>query len=166
MLEHTVLIAGPIGAGKTTAIELLGNAGRVEAGARDRSDAQVDYGEIALGADELVRLYGVPGGKRFDFMVVAQEQRAFLGLILVRNDSPDPVGDLVALLEEFRELLDRRAVVIGVTHRDIAPEPPRTDYQRVIDERHPGVVVPLFAVYARDRDQLRALLSALPVNRA
>ncbi len=167
MLEHIVLVAGPMGAGKTTAIGVLGDAERVvrDAGEPRHVDVDVDYGEILLSADELVRLYGVPGGKRFDFMWAALRQRATGVIVLVRNDSSDPIGDLDALLEEFHDAVDRESVVVGVTHRDVAPEPSMGDYRRIIDERHPGVGIPVLAVDARDPDQLRAVLSALVANR-
>jgi len=76
-MEHVILFAGPMGAGKSTAIATLSDievvtteAANTERHVVDKETTTValDYGEITIGDDEKVRLYGVPGQKRFDFM--------------------------------------------------------------------------------------------------
>ena len=75
MAEHVILFAGPMGAGKTTAIRTLSDievvsteAANSERNVVDKPTTTValDYGEITLGDEEKIRLYGVPGQERFD----------------------------------------------------------------------------------------------------
>ena len=77
--NHTykIIIAGPVGAGKTEAIRVLSDKGVVsteEAASDDvkkmkkTTTVAMDYGIMKLDSNEQVRLYGTPGQKRFDFM--------------------------------------------------------------------------------------------------
>jgi signal recognition particle receptor subunit beta len=49
---------------------------------------RTDYGEILIGAQEKVRLYGIPGQKRFDFMWAILKQRAEAWCLLVNSEPP------------------------------------------------------------------------------
>ncbi len=165
MSEHVILVVGPLGAGKTTAIGVLGDeAPGADREPSDRAATGIDYSEIALSANERIRLYGLPDRKRFDFMWSILKRRAVGLLVLVSNDAPDPVGDLIAHFEEFREIHERGGVVVGVTHSDLVPAPTIIEYQRVIAERYPSVLAPVFTVDARSREQLVVLLSILAAN--
>jgi len=124
----------------------------------------LDYGEIALSPTERIRLYGVPGQKRFDFMWSILRQRAVGTIVLVKNDAEDPAGDLVAFFEEFREVHDRGGVVVGITHADLAPSPTTIEYQELIAARYPGAVAPVLTVDPRSREQLVVMLSVLAAS--
>jgi hypothetical protein len=76
-IEHIILFAGPMGSGKTTAIKSLSDIPVIatEAANSDRETADkatttvaIDYGEIGVTDEEKIRLYGIPGQRRFDFM--------------------------------------------------------------------------------------------------
>jgi uncharacterized protein len=172
MAEHVILFAGPMGAGKTTAIDALSEIPTVktEAANTDRATADkdtttvaLDYGEITVDATEKVRLYGVPGQKRFDFMWTILKERARGLLLLVNNDAPDPVALLLEYLEEFRDLDERGAIVVGVSRTDIGG-PPVADYAAALAAAHPGMLVPVFSVDPRDGAQMRTLLMTLIAN--
>ena len=69
-VEHIILFAGPMGAGKTTAIQSLSDTPVIatEAANSDRETADkatttvaLDYGEIIVSDEEKIRLYGIPG---------------------------------------------------------------------------------------------------------
>ena len=71
--EYVVLAAGPMGAGKTTAIAALSEIPVVSTdavntdlarNAKATTTVALDYGEITLGDGDKVRLYGVPGQER------------------------------------------------------------------------------------------------------
>lgn len=125
--HYKIVFAGPVGAGKTTAIQTLSDIDVVstEANASDEvrklkktTTVAMDYGLMRLDNGDQVRLYGAPGQKRFDFMWDILTDNA-LGLVLVLNAAaPDPVADLRGYLEAFRGLIERTAVVVGVTHTD------------------------------------------------
>ena len=159
MREHVVLVVGAPGAGTTTAINVVSELARTE----DPSD-DLDYGEIALGPEERLRLYGAPGGKRFDFMWSILRQRAVGLVVLVRNDGPDPVAELEGALEEYRGVRERGAVVIGITHSDDVPSPTPADYERVVAAIAPEAPAPVFTLDPRRRDQLVTMLSVLAAN--
>lgn len=124
---YKIVFAGPVGSGKTTAIQTLSDIEvvRTEARASDEvarlkptTTVAMDYGLMRLGNGDSVRLYGTPGQKRFDFMWEILTENA-LGLVLLIDASAgDPLADLTTYLGEFRDFIDCTAVVVGVTHTD------------------------------------------------
>lgn len=166
--EHIVLIAGPMGAGKTTAISSISEIPvvRTEAvntdiarHAKATTTVALDYGEITLGDGDKVRLYGVPGQERFAFMWKILEKRA-LGLMLLLDDAaPDPVGDMRRFLGEFADLDHRGAMVVGITRTDLGAGAGLARYHACLAEL--GRMLPVFTLDARDRDQTRTLLGTL-----
>jgi len=173
MAEHVILFAGPMGAGKTTAIQTLSEIDVVlteaENTERDVADkptttVALDYGEITLGDDEKVRLYGVPGQRRFDFMWEILKERAIGLVLLVNNDAPDPVASVLEFLEEFGELYDRGGVVIGISRADVSATPTVADYADAIAVRRPDLVVPIFTIDARNASQMHMVLMTLILN--
>jgi signal recognition particle receptor subunit beta len=171
--EHVILFTGPMGAGKTTAIQSLSEIEvvRTEANNSERhivdkatTTVALDYGEILVGAQEKVRLYGIPGQKRFDFMWTILKERAKGMVLLVNSDAPDPIGEMIFFLDEFRELYDRGGVVVGVTRADVMPGPRLAEYSDALERTNPGLVVPVFTVDPRERDQMENVLLALIVN--
>lgn len=178
MAEHVILFAGPMGAGKTTAIRALSDIPVVstEAANSDRAQSDkdtttvaLDYGEIVLdgeGAedDAKVRLYGVPGQKRFDFMWTVLQRRAEGLALLVHNDAPDPLTRLAEFLDDFGELCGRGGVVVGVTRTDLAPTPRIREYAEALADAYPEHLIPVLPVDPRDRGDMRMLLLTLVAN--
>jgi signal recognition particle receptor subunit beta len=170
MAEHVILFAGPMGAGKTTAIQSLSEiemvsteAANTERDVIDKATTTValDYGEITLGDEEKVRLYGIPGQKRFDFMWTILKERAKGLIVLVNNDGPDPIGLTLEFLESFSELVDNGCAVIGISRRDVAPLPTPNDYYDAIAAARPGTMIPVMTVDPRNTGQMTTLLLTL-----
>lgn len=174
MSEHVVLFVGAMGAGKTTAIRSLSEIPVVstEAENSDRAiiDKQtttvaLDYGQITLGDDDMVRLYGVPGQTRFDFMWAILRERARGMVLLVAADAADVVAEALAFLDAFRELAERGAVVVGITRADVAQAAPGEDAVTRVSEalarEHPELVAPVMAVDPRDEADVRVALLSL-----
>jgi signal recognition particle receptor subunit beta len=173
MAEHVILFAGPMGAGKTTAVRALSEIEVVstEAGNTDRATVDkptttvaLDYGEILLGDDDKVRLYGVPGQRRFAFMWRILAERAKGMLLLMNNDADDPVGELLAFLHDFADLTERGGVVVGITRSDLAPTPNAATYSAALESTHPDLVIPVLTVDPRDRGHMRLALMTLIAN--
>jgi signal recognition particle receptor subunit beta len=173
MAEHVILFAGPMGAGKTTAIQSLSEIEVVKTEANnserhivDKATTTValDYGEILIGAEDKVRLYGIPGQKRFSFMWTILKKRAEGMILLVNSDAPDPIGEMTFFLEEFRELYDRGGVVIGITRSDVKEGPTVADFTDALERTNPGLVIPVFTVDPRNKGQMENVLLALVVN--
>ncbi|MBH0022686.1 ATP/GTP-binding protein [Salinibacterium sp. SWN248] len=170
MSEHVVLFAGPMGSGKTTAIRSLSEIDVVstEATNTDRETADketttvaLDYGEITIDDVTKVRLYGVPGQKRFDFMWSILAGRARGLLLLINNDAPDSVALLLEYLNNFRDLHSRGAVVIGVTKSDVSDAPSVADYSAALTAASPDQLIPVFTVDPRNAEEMRTLLLTL-----
>lgn len=166
--EYIVLIAGPMGAGKTTAIASLSEIPvvRTEAvntdlarNAKATTTVALDYGEITLGDGDKVRLYGVPGQERFDFMWKILEKRALGLMLLLDNSAADPFADLRRFLQVFAEIDARGAIVVGVTRSDIGNGPAVEGYHSQLAEI--GRMLPVFTIDARETTQMRTLLGTL-----
>jgi len=170
MPEHVILFAGPMGAGKTTAIRSLSEievvsteAVNTDLEANDKATTTValDYGEISLGPDDKVRLYGVPGQARFDFMWTILQQRAMGLIVLVNGEDPEPERHVYEHLTAFADVARRGGVVVGVTRFDRD----RSDIgDRIVATARsvvPDRPTPVFAVDAREPEQMRRLLISL-----
>jgi signal recognition particle receptor subunit beta len=173
MAEHVILFAGPMGAGKSTAIETLSEIEvvRTEAENTERdvvdkptTTVALDYGEITIGDEEKVRLYGVPGQRRFDFMWEILRERAIGMILLVNNDAPNPVELMLEFLEEFGELYARGGIVVGVSRSDVSPTPSVADYADALSAARPDALIPVFTVDARNEDHMRMVLMTLILN--
>ena len=100
---YKLVFAGPVGAGKTTAIQTLSDIEVVSTDTQATDDVRLlkntttvamDYGLMKLATGDQVRLYGTPGQQRFDFMWEILSENA-LGLVLMlKASAPDPVADL------------------------------------------------------------------------
>lgn len=170
MAEHVILFAGPMGAGKTTAIRTLSEIEVVstEAANTDRAQADkdtttvaLDYGEITVGEDDKIRLYGVPGQNRFDFMWTILQQRAMGLMLLIHADSPDPVVAVGDQLGAFIDLANRGGLVIGVTRADLGPRGLVDRIRTVASALVPERSIPVFELDARDYGQMRTMLMTL-----
>jgi uncharacterized protein len=176
--EHVILFAGPMGAGKTTAIQSLSETKVVATEAinsdRETSDkptttVALDYGTILLTGDsenddDLVRLYGIPGQRRFSFMWAILKRRATGMVLLVHNDAPKPFDAMLEFLEEFGDLYDKGGIVVGITRADVSNRPLVQDYSEIIAAVYPNRLIPVFAVDPRSRDSMRMALMSLIAN--
>lgn len=173
MAEHIILFAGPMGAGKSTAIGALSEIEVVSTEAenteRDVVDKEtttvaLDYGEITLGDEDKVRIYGLPGQRRFDFMWSILRERAVGLILLIKGDAPDPLADTRDFLSEFADLHTTGGITIGVTHTDTGQGPAIAEYSTVVDEVLEGCMIPVFAVDARSREHMQTCLISLIAN--
>lgn len=159
-----------MGAGKTTAIASLSDIPMVtteavnndpDAHVKEMTTVAMDYGQITMHDSEVVRLYGVPGQERFDFMWRIFESRAVGLMLLLDATAKNPIDDLDYFLDKFRELVRRGAVVVGITQTDIAGSKSVEPYYARLRERRQ--FMPVFEVDARNRDQMIVMLSSLVV---
>ena len=170
MNEHTILFTGTIDAGKTTAVATLLEKPPVTTDVsgqdvlRDPTGAPIgmDYGDLLLDDGDHLRLYGIPGQRRFDFMWKALADKALGLVILVDNSRPDPLADLSIYLENFSDLIRDTACVIGVGRMQEHPHP---DLDAFADRMHThGVVCPVLSTDVRDRKDVLGLMDLLLVQ--
>lgn len=166
--SYKLIIAGPVGAGKTEAIRMLSDKGVVTTEEIASDDVKhmkktttvaMDYGVMKLDTGEQVRLYGTPGQRRFDFMWEILSENA-LGLILLLNaEEKDPVEDLHYYLDSFMPLIESSALVVGVTHAENMPWDLHNRLSDALIER--GVAANVSIVDAREREQMQMLVRSL-----
>jgi signal recognition particle receptor subunit beta len=126
MKAMRLLVAGAVGAGKSTFVQTVN---KMEAVSIDRiatdeaallkqtTTVAFDFSCVALTPEITLRVYGIPGQYRFNFMWEILLQQAQLCLLLVAAHRP-------ADLEQTRQILSFMSqrsqvpLLIGVTHLD------------------------------------------------
>jgi len=167
VIEHKILFTGTTGAGKTTAIRAVSEVVPINTDVRNTdpefakamTTAGLDYGELTLDKGEKLRLYGTPGQHRFNFMWSILARGALGVVILVDNSRPQPLDDLDAYLQGFRQLIDEGACVIAVGRLDSHPHPGLERYARHLEARH--VLCPVVDTDVREAAQVVQLLELL-----
>lgn len=163
-----IIFTGPVGAGKTTAIQAMSDIPIVSTneGASDMTKSRkshttvaMDYGQIKIGEKEKIHLYGTPGQERFNFMWDILTKGA-LGLILLLDNSRDnPQQDLKFYTNSFKDFIHQGELVIGITRIDEEKNPSINDYRQWLDEL--SIDAPVFSVDARQRQDVSSLVQAL-----
>lgn len=170
MGELKILITGTVGAGKTTAIAAVSDIQPLSTDVRN-NDASIakalttvglDYGELALGGGEVLRIYGTPGQKRYDFMWKILVRGALGLVILIDNSRPDPLADLAVYVNGFSGFLASSACVVGVGRMETHATPHLDQFAERLDQL--GVRCPVVALDVRQRDQVVQLLDLLLVQ--
>lgn len=163
-----IIFTGPVGAGKTTAIDAISDISiiRTDEYASDMTKSRkpqttvaMDYGLIRLGENERVHLYGTPGQERFDFMWDILTKGGIGLILLLDNSRKDPFRDMKFYTNAFRDFIREEQMVVGVTRMDLQRKPGISDYRRWLKEL--SIDAPVFEVDARDRSDVTSLVQAL-----
>lgn len=147
MTDHKIIFFGPVGSGKTTAINSLSDSSAVNTDAKatdstskrkDTTTVAMDYGQFRLSQDHWLRMYGTPGQMRFSFMwdLLANDLAANARsvVLLLDNTRNAPQRDLKFYCQEFAELIQRSNLAIGITQSDLRSEPTLETYQEWVAE--------------------------------
>ncbi|MDO9238739.1 MAG: ATP/GTP-binding protein, partial [Methylicorpusculum sp.] len=114
MSQFKILFTGPVGAGKTTAINSISDVPpiKTDAAASDMTKARkpsttvaMDYGLIHLAGGEKIHLYGTPGQERFDFMWDILVTGGIGLILLLDNTRSDPFQDMKFFLDAFGKFI-------------------------------------------------------------
>jgi uncharacterized protein len=168
MSQYKIIFTGPVGAGKTTAINSISDVPpiKTDAAASDMTKSRkaattvaMDYGIMNLDGGEKIHLYGTPGQERFDFMWDILVTGGIGLVLLLDNTRADPFKDMRFFLEAFKKYIGETGVAIGVTQMDISSKPTIADYhaQLQISDLKP----PIFAVDARVKEDISLLVQSL-----
>jgi serine/threonine protein kinase len=118
---YKILIASSDGGDKSTAIRSISdtNVENSAAGAQvsDSSAlpaAPMDYGSLDISDCERILVYGIPGNERFRFIWDILQKGAIGLVLLIDNESQNPLTDLETYLTMFESFIDRTGVVIGI----------------------------------------------------
>ena len=164
MNDYKIIFSGPVGAGKTTAINAISDIGTVVTDEQARSlepgaTAAMDYGMLELDAGERIHLYGTPDHEHFDFMRESLTRDSIGLVLLLSNTRPDPFRDMHFFLDAFNTFIGETGVVIGVTRMDLSARPSLEDYHLQLESS--GVKTPIFEVDARAKRDVALLVEAL-----
>lgn len=168
MSQYKIIFTGPVGAGKTTAINSISDVPPVktDAAASDMTKNRkasttvaMDYGVMYLSGGEKVHLYGTPGQERFDFMWDILTTGGIGLILLLDNTRSDPFQDMKFFLESFGRFISDTGVAIGVTQMDLSRSPTIDEYHDEL-QRY-GMKPPLFAVDARVKNDVSLLVQSL-----
>lgn len=168
-LQHKkIIFTGPVGAGKTTAIQSMSDIPIISTNERasdmtkqrkSNTTVAMDYGQIKIGDTERIHLYGTPGQERFSFMWDILTKGA-LGLILLLDNSRDnPQQDLKFYTNAFQEFINKGELIVGITRIDDKNIPNINNYRHWLDEL--SIQAPVFSVDARERQDVSSLIQAL-----
>lgn len=166
--EFKLLFTGPMGAGKTTAINAISDQACVSTDVANTDLAQcdksttttaLDYGYISLEDGNGVRLYGTPGQERFRFMWSILANNAAGVVLLLDGSHPQVMAHLDCYMEAFWGN-GTLPMVVGVGR--LAEE---RDHALLYDiaghlERQ-RYLAPVFAADVRQRDDVVMLVDAL-----
>jgi uncharacterized protein len=103
MAQHKIIFAGPVGAGKTTAIGSISDvpivttdeaASDMTADRKPNTTVAMDYGLMKLDGADRVHLYGTPGQERFDFMWDILTEGGLGLVLLLDNTRGNPFHDM------------------------------------------------------------------------
>lgn len=171
-MEWGVLFMGPVGAGKTQAIQSISDidvvSTDVEATDKTRNlkthtTVSMDVGVLHLSGSDKLRLYGAPGQDRFDFMWDILLQQAKGVALILNHASPTALAELEHYLQAISERVpgNRLPLAIGVTHLDENPGVSLSlydDYLRKKKIVFCGVTPPVIEIDARVASHVRSLL--------
>jgi len=164
-----VVIAGPVGVGKSTAVRAASDVPVLETEARPSDDTRamkasttvaLDFGVTRLDDTRAVHVYGTPGQKRFDFMWDILVGGSAGVMLLVDGSDPDASDGLDPYLDAFAPMLARRRFALGVTRLrpDAVEEGLARCRARLGDA---GAEVPVLETDPRSRFDVLVLIRAL-----
>jgi len=168
MSQYKIIFTGPVGAGKTTAINSISDVAPVktDAAASDMTKSRksattvaMDYGIMNLDDGEKIHLYGTPGQERFDFMWDILTVGGIGLVLLLDNTRADPFQDMQFFLDSFSRFISDTSVAIGVTQMDLSSKPSINDYHEQLKVM--GLKPAVFSVDARIKNDVSLLVQAL-----
>lgn len=121
-----LVVAGPVGAGKTTFIQSVSEIETVNTDRQATDETALlkksttvgfDFGRLQFGADMALHLYGTPGQARFDFMWEDLINKAHAYILLVPAHRPAAFRKAY-LIHQFMARQVLLPMIVGVTHLD------------------------------------------------
>ncbi len=164
-----LVFSGPVGAGKTTAMQQISEIPPVQTdklmtvgatATKKTTTVAFDYGEITLYDGCKVLLFGTPGQRYFDYMCHIAARDAAGIILLLNHTDADPETDLDYFTRLYHQYAEMGGMVIGVTHvENMSSSDPLERYHQWLAEK--GLVLPIFAIDARERDDVILMIEAL-----
>ena len=165
---HKLLFLGEPGAGKTTCIAALSeippvvtDVGTTDELSRikDTTTVAFDYGEVNLGEQGRLLLYGLPGQSRFKFMLDIVRDGLLGVVVLVDALSEDPIAGLRETLATYAADIRELPCVLAL-NKTASPSPRLVRACQELLTEH-SLVIPVLPVDARRREDLVRILDLL-----
>ena len=168
-MKYKIIIAGPVGAGKTTAINALTseNAFMTDVAVSDDVTSQrkanttvaMDFGVVPINDDDVAHVYGTPGQQRFNFMWEILSEGADGLILLLDNSRNYPFRDLKYFVDSFSDLIASKTLIIAVTRSDVSDKTPLAAYQQWVKELNLDTTVAF--IDAREKKDVELLVHQL-----
>lgn len=158
--QAKIIFTGPAGSGKTSAITTVNQLDAISASGDSTiiTTVGLDYGELALEEELVLRLYGTVSDD-FPYLWRYVSDGADGYLLLVDNTREQPLSDMANFLDHFNFRIKKQPVVIGVTHMDKSDAPSVEDYEKFLKARKEEF--PVVTVDARSREDVLMMLNVL-----
>ena len=162
------VLAGPVGAGKSTALRTLSDIAPVSTemplsdgpmGDKTTTTVALDFATILLDDGTPLQLFGLPGQEHFSHMRDIVMRGALGTLVLLRGDDPDIAAHCAHWVRIVADIDADMPLAIGITRTDLAPHFRMDTVRRAIAGRMPPV--PVMTIDAREREQVSQLVRAL-----
>ncbi len=166
--NHKLAFIGEPGAGKTTCIAAVSDIEPVTTDVgctdelalrKDTTTVALDYGQLDLGEQGRLLLYGLPGQARFRYMFDVVREGLLGVVILVDASAEHGMAGLETTLRTYADELRCLPCVMALNKHD---DPPQELRQGCLDllRRH-EVVAPVLTVDARRREDVVKLFDLL-----
>lgn len=167
MKEHKVIILGPMGAGKTTAIRSIVDGAMVSTDvanteanpSKATTTVALDYGDVKLPNGDRLRLFGTPGQERFDFLWSSLAQGAVGAIILVDSSLADTEQNISRYTDVVINKKLSVPTVIGLTKTDLISEKRLLEIKQNLAEAN--YRLPIIACDCREKLSVMMLMDAL-----
>ena len=173
MNELKIVFVGPTGAGKTTAINAVSEISVVSTEVmRPSLDTEslnsqlvpkktvtvgIDYGEFSFNNDTRVRLYGVPGQMRFEFLWEFMSKGSRGTVILFDITSKTFTDEINFFINRFRDVLLTSKCIVGISKYSESYSDRVIEILDLINDSN----VPVIAVDIRNKEDVLKLLALL-----
>ena len=166
-----LVFAGPVGAGKTTAIRSIADRDPVSTempmtegamGDKTTTTVALDFATVMLDDGTPLLVYGLPGQEHFSFMRSIVIQGAIGVILMLNGRDEEAAAHCEHWLRSIREINEDIAIVIGITHSDLVPAFSLRSIRAAT--RRCGGPLPIFTFDARSRSEAAHVVRALLVS--
>lgn len=163
-----LVLAGPVGAGKTTTLRSLADTEPVSTemplsdgpmGEKTTTTVALDFATVLLDDGTPLQLFGLPGQEHFAHMRDIVMSGAFGVILLLAGDSPDIADHCGHWIDSIAAIDASLPIVIGITRTDKALAFRMDTVRKVLVAR--SRPMPVFTVDVRSREQAEHLVRAL-----
>lgn len=167
MREHKIVVLGPMGAGKTTAIKSIVEGAIVSTdvkntevnASKETTTVGLDYGDVNLPNGDRLRIFGTPGQARFDFLWGALAKGAVGALILISAECDDPAHEIAQYLQALKEVAGDLPIVLGISKADLVTAQQLEQCKAALSAH--GFALPLVVCDVREKANVLMLMDVL-----